>query len=57
MVELWMRKDGWWSMVEQSSDPATDLVGSSMLPMPSLKTAGGVYLAIYPEERKDSSIM
>ena len=44
-------------MVEQSSDPAMDLVGSSMLPMPSLKTAGGAYLAVYPEERKDSSIM
>ena len=48
---------GGGSMVEQSSDPVMDLVGSSMLPMPSLKTAGGAYLAVYPEERKDSSIM
>ena len=39
MVEL---KVGSRWLVEQSSDPAVDLVGSSMLPMPSFKTAGGV---------------
>ena len=43
-------------MVEQSSDPAVDLVGKRCQ-CRRFQTAGEAYPAIYPVEEKDSSIM